>query len=100
MGTPMDKFYFKGEQISKQTLDKIIKWGKMLSAITGGCNTREELSQRFGCGTKGRISHLKKAGMIVSVGRGINSYYELQEKGVKLIDDVKQYEKEKRNEKI
>lgn len=101
MSTKMDKFYFKGERISKQTLDKYFKWYKILSAIKGGCNARNELMQRFGLYVRDNMSALKADGMCVTVGRGTHSYYELTTKGEQLINDVKQYEKErKENEKI
>ena len=100
MGTVMEKFYFKGEQISKQTLNKYIKWAKILSAIKNGCNTRDELTQRFGLYARDNMSALKADDMCVTIGRGTHSYYGLTSKGEQLINDVKQYEKEKRNEKI
>lgn len=100
MGTKMDKFYFKGEQISKQTLNKNIKWAKILSAIKGGCDTRDELTQRFGLYARDNMSDIKAGGMCITIGRGMHSYYGLTAKGEQLINDVKQYEKEKRNEKI
>ena len=101
MPTAMEKFYFKGEQISKQTLNKYIKWAKILSAIKGGCNSRDELTQRFGLYARDNISAIRIAGMCVTIGRGHHSYYELTTKGEQLINDVKQYEKEKRkNEEV
>ena len=97
----MEKFYFKGEQISKQTLNKYLKWAKILSAIKNGCNTRDELTQRFGLYAKGTMTYIKADGMCVTIGRGTHSYYGLTSKGEQLINDIKQYEKErKENEKI
>ena len=100
MGTVMEKYYFKGEQINKSTLNKYIKWEKILSAIKGGCNNREYITQRFGMYAKDCSTHLKADGMIATVGHGIHAYYQVTKKGEQLINDVKQYEKEKKNEKI
>ena len=101
MSTKMDKFYFKGEQINKATLNKYVKWEKILSAIKGGCNTRDDLMQRFSMYARDAMSALKADGMCVTIGRGTHSYYEITTKGEQLIEDVKQYNKEKKeNEKI
>lgn len=97
----MEKYYLNGQRINKQTLNKYIKWSRILTAIKGGCDNRELLKQRFGLYAKDCASALKADGMMETFGKGIHAYYKVTDKGEQIINDIKQYEKEKKeNEKI
>lgn len=100
MGTVTEKFYFKGQQISKQTLNKYIKWGGLLSAIKNGADNPAFLKERCGQYTRDAVHHMKNSGLVKTIGNGIHSLYSVTEKGEQLIKDVKQYEREKKNEQI
>ena len=93
-----EKFYFNGKQIKKHVLDKYIKWEKILSAIKNGSDDVCFLRERLGSWAKDSILPLKREGMIIASNNNITATYNVSEKGEQLIKDVKQYQKEKKNE--
>ena len=95
-----ERFYFNGKQIKKHVLDKYIKWEKILSAIKNGTDNTCFLKERLGLWAKDSILPLKREGMIIASNNNRTATYKVSEKGEQLIKDVKQYQKEKKNEKI
>lgn len=98
MGFTAEKFYFKGQKISKQTINKLLKWETILSAIKSGSDNPDFLKERCGRYAIDTVYFMKKAGLIKPIGRGMHTLYTVTEKGEQLIEDVKQYRKEKKNE--
>ena len=100
MGFTAEKFYFKGQQISKQTINKLLKWEVVLSAIKSGSDNPDFLKERCGRYAPDNITDIKRAGYITTIGKGRHITYTLTKEGEQLIEDVKQYRKEKKNEQI
>ena len=98
MGFTAEKFYFKGQQISKQTINKLLKWEVVLSAIKGGSDNPDLLKERCGRYASDNITAIKRAGYINTIGKGRHLLYVVTKEGEQLIEDVKQYRKEKKNE--
>lgn len=93
-----EKFYFNGKPIKKHVLDKYIKWEKVLSAIKNGTDDACFLKERLGAWARDSIQYLKKEGVIVASSNTRVATYKVSEKGEQLIKDVKQYQKEKKDE--
>lgn len=93
-----EKFYFNGKPIKKHVLDKYIKWEKILSAIKNGTDDACFLKERLGVWAKDSILYLKREGMIIASNNNRTATYTVSEKGEQLIKDVKQYQKEKKDE--
>ena len=100
MGFTAEKFYFKGQQISKQTINKLLKWEVVLSAIKSGSNSPDFLRERCGSYAPSNITAIKRAGYIRTDGNGRHLLYILTKEGEQLIEDIKQYRKEKKNEQV
>lgn len=98
MPVKQEKFYLNGKKILKQTLNKYIKWASVLSAIKNGANDSVLIRERLGNGAKLFLVPMKKEGFISATNRNTDAIYSVTPKGEKLIDDIKQYEKEKKNE--
>lgn len=95
-----EKYYFKGQQVTKQTLNKLLKWGAILSAIKNGADNPDFLRERCGRTAVGGLKHIKNAGLMEPIGKGIHTLYTVTKEGEQLIEDVKQYRKEKKNEQV
>lgn len=101
MGTVTEKFYFKGQKIPKQTINKLLKWETVLSAIKTGSDSPAFLKERCGYyAQSNNLTDIKKAGYIKTIGNGRHLLYTVTKEGEQLIEDIKQYRKEKKNEQI
>ena len=96
----MEKFYFNGEKILKQTLSKYDRWTKVLIAIKNGADDAESIRDRLGVWATYMLRPMKKDGMVKASSSTRVATYTITEKGEQLINDIKQYKKEKENEKI
>lgn len=85
---------------NKATINKYLKWETVLSAIKNGANNPDFLRERCGSYVRDGVHHMKKAGLIKPIGMGVHLIYTVTQKGEQLIEDVKQYRKEKKNEQI
>lgn len=93
-----EEYFFRGEKVLKQTLNKYIAWEKVLSAVKNGADSYELLRERLGKGSGDMIRAIKKAGLLKASSSTRVATYSITEKGVELINDVKQYKKEKKDE--
>ena len=95
-----EEYYLNGKKVLKQTLSKYINWASVLSAIKNGADDSESLQARLGKGVKFMLTPLKREGLCVASSSTRVATYTITPKGEQLINDIKQYEKEKKNEKI
>ena len=95
-----EQHYFNGQKVLKQTISKYENWANVLSAIKNGANDSESIQDRLGKGAKYLLTPLKKEGLCVASSSTRVATYKITPKGEQLINDVKQYKKEKKNEKI
>ena len=93
-----EEHYFNGGKIKKHVLNKYIAWSKVLSAIKNGADSYELIRERLGNGCHDMLGPLKKGEYIIASSRTRIATYTITPKGEQLIKDVKQYEKEKKNE--
>lgn len=100
MPVKREEFYLNGKKILKQTLNKYIKWAAALSAIKNGANDSVLIRERLGNGAKLFLCPMKKEGLISATSKSTDAIYFVTEKGEQLINDIKQYEREKKNEEI
>jgi len=100
MPAKREEFYLNGKKILKQTLNKYIKWAAVLSAIKNGANDSVLIGERLGNGARLFLCPMKREGFIYASSRTTDAIYYVTEKGEQLINDIKQYEKENKNEEI
>ena len=93
-----EEHYFNGKKVRKHVLNKYISWSRVLSAIKNGADCYDLLRERLGMSSGDMIKALKKEDLIVASSSTRVATYAITEKGVQLIKDVKQYEKEKKDE--
>lgn len=95
-----EEYYFNGKKVLKQTLSKYINWAAVLSAIKNGADDSVSIQERLGMGAKFMLVPLKKEGLCVASSSTRVATYTVTPKGEQLINEIKQYQKEKKNEKI
>ena len=100
MAPKMEKYYLNGKKILKQTLDKYIRWAAVLVAIKNGANDSVSIRERLGNGARLFLCPMKKDGLIVATSKATDAIYSVTEKGEQLINDIKQYKKENKNEEV
>lgn len=93
-----EQHYFNGQKVAKHTLEKYLKWEKILTAIKNGADSSPLIKERLGSGFRDMIYALKEAGLIIASNNNRTATYSVSQKGEVLINDVKQHKKEKKNE--